>query len=141
MLDEGHPLTMETNMLKDIVLPPTLVRKLLAAAGVSGLVTGPRIDVLRRCANIYRNPNSSLSPTNPPYSAPIPWRRPNVRYSNNEIYFDFEERIDAIVDKWVRLLRCDPTESDFVYLRRGKALSIDVWGRVNCNAKLTGRYR
>jgi hypothetical protein len=38
MLDEGHPLTMETNMLKDIVLPPTLVRKLLAAAGVTGLV-------------------------------------------------------------------------------------------------------
>jgi hypothetical protein len=38
MLDEGHPLTMETNMLKDIVLPPTLVRKLLNAAGVSALV-------------------------------------------------------------------------------------------------------
>jgi AP-3 complex subunit mu len=28
-------MTMETNMLKDIVLTPTLVRKLLNAAGVS----------------------------------------------------------------------------------------------------------
>jgi AP-3 complex subunit mu len=36
MLDEGHPMTTEPNMLKDIVLPPTLVRKLLTAAGVSG---------------------------------------------------------------------------------------------------------
>lgn len=36
MLDEGHPMTMETNMLKEIILPPTLMRKLLAAAGVSG---------------------------------------------------------------------------------------------------------
>jgi hypothetical protein len=38
MLDEGYPLTMETNMLKDIVLPPSIVRKLLSAAGVSGQV-------------------------------------------------------------------------------------------------------
>jgi AP-3 complex subunit mu len=36
MLDEGHPMTMETNMLKDIVIPPTLMRKLLNVAGVSG---------------------------------------------------------------------------------------------------------
>lgn len=38
MLDEGHPMTMETAMLKDIVLPPTLMRKLLNVAGVSGYV-------------------------------------------------------------------------------------------------------
>jgi len=36
MLDEGHPMTMETNMLKEIVLPPTLMRKILNVAGVSG---------------------------------------------------------------------------------------------------------
>jgi hypothetical protein len=46
MLDEGHPLTMETNMLKDIVLPPTLVRKLLTAAGVSGYVSPMRYQVV-----------------------------------------------------------------------------------------------
>jgi hypothetical protein len=43
MLDEGHPMTTEPNMLKDIVLPPTLVRKLLTAAGVSGYVRSPFI--------------------------------------------------------------------------------------------------
>jgi hypothetical protein len=41
MLDEGHPMTMETNLLKDIVTPPSLVRKLLNVAGVSGLVSDP----------------------------------------------------------------------------------------------------
>lgn len=39
MLDEGHPMTMETNMLKEIVLPPTLMRKLMNVAGVSGCVS------------------------------------------------------------------------------------------------------
>ncbi|KAI5448830.1 hypothetical protein NCC49_006334 [Naganishia albida] len=98
MLDEGHPMTTEPNMLKDIVLPPTLVRKLLTAAGVSG----------------------ALSQTTAPFVTPIPWRRPNVRYTNNEIYFDIEESMDAIVD------------------RKGKVLSSQVWGKIKCNARLTG---
>jgi AP-3 complex subunit mu len=41
MLDEGHPMTMESAMLKEIVLPPTLMRKLLNVAGVSGYVQLP----------------------------------------------------------------------------------------------------
>ncbi|WWD16046.1 hypothetical protein CI109_100471 [Kwoniella shandongensis] len=98
MLDEGHPMTMETNMLKEIVLPPSLVRKILNAAGVSGLQTH----------------------TNTPFTAPIPWRRSGVRHSNNEIYFDIEESLDAIVD------------------RRGNVLSSSIWGRVNCNSRLSG---
>lgn len=52
--------------------------------------------------------------------APIPWRKPNPRYTTNEIYFDIEESIDAILD------------------RKGKVLSSEVWGRINCNAKLSG---
>ncbi|WRT67265.1 uncharacterized protein IL334_004232 [Kwoniella shivajii] len=98
MLDEGHPMTMETNMLKEIVLPPTLMRKLLNVAGVSGLQT----------------------PTTQPFTAPIPWRRPGVRHSSNEIYFDTEESLDAIVDK------------------RGNVLSSAIWGRINCNSRLSG---
>ncbi|WWC89889.1 uncharacterized protein L201_004818 [Kwoniella dendrophila CBS 6074] len=98
MLDEGHPMTMETNMLKEIVLPPTLMRKLLNVAGVSGLQT----------------------PTTQPFTAPIPWRRPGVRHSSNEIYFDIEESLDAIIDK------------------RGNVLSSAIWGRINCNSRLSG---
>ncbi|WWD10014.1 hypothetical protein V865_008147 [Kwoniella europaea PYCC6329] len=98
MLDEGHPMTMETNMLKEIVLPPTLMRKLLNVAGVSGL----------------------QAPATQPFTAPIPWRRPGVRHSSNEIYFDIEESIDALIDK------------------RGNILSSSVWGRINCNSRLSG---
>ncbi|ORX40010.1 putative adaptor complex subunit medium chain 3 [Kockovaella imperatae] len=97
MLDEGHPMTTETAMLKDIVLPPTLVRKILNVAGVSGI----------------------QSPTSP-FTAPIPWRRQNIRHANNEIYFDIEESMEAIVD------------------RRGSVLSSSVWGRVNAKSRLSG---
>lgn len=53
MLDEGHPMTMETNMLKDIVMPPSLVRKLLNVAGVSGYVWTrvSNIDVINSSQN------------------------------------------------------------------------------------------
>ncbi|OXG85862.1 AP-3 complex subunit mu [Cryptococcus neoformans Gb118] len=97
-LDEGHPMTTETEMLKEIVLPPSLVRKIFGAAGVSGL----------------------QSTTTAPFTAPIPWRRPGVRHNNNEIYFDIEESLDAIVD------------------RRGNTLTSSVWGRINCNSRLSG---
>ena len=29
----------------------------------------------------------------------VPWRRTNVKYTNNEAYFDVIEEIDAIIDK------------------------------------------
>lgn len=79
MLDEGHPMTMEPSMLKDIVLPPSLMRKLLNVAGVSGL--------------------GQAQHTTVPYTAPIPWRRQAVRHANNEIYFDIVETLDAVADR------------------------------------------
>ncbi|KGB79746.2 AP-3 complex subunit mu [Cryptococcus deuterogattii R265] len=97
-LDEGHPMTTETEMLKEIVLPPSLVRKIFGAAGVSGL----------------------QSTTTAPFTAPIPWRRPGVRHNSNEIYFDIEESLDAVVDK------------------KGNTLTASVWGRINCNSRLSG---
>ncbi|BEJ03325.1 hypothetical protein CcaverHIS641_0105000 [Cutaneotrichosporon cavernicola] len=78
MLDEGHPMTMETAMLKDIVLPPSLMRKLLNVAGVSGL---------------------QAQTGSAPFTAPIPWRRLGVRHAQNEIFFDVGETLDAVVDR------------------------------------------
>ncbi|GMK59576.1 hypothetical protein CspeluHIS016_0801820 [Cutaneotrichosporon spelunceum] len=99
MLDEGHPMTMETAMLKDIVLPPSLMRKLLNVAGVSGL---------------------QAQTGSAPFTAPIPWRRPGVRHAQNEIFFDVEETLDAVVD------------------RKGHVLSAQVWGSIGCNSRLSG---
>lgn len=81
-------MTMEPNMLKDIVLPPSMIRKLLNAAGVSGL----------------------QSTNTAPLTAAIPWRSPGIRHANNEIFFDIEESLDALLDRWVlRRIRVELT--------------------------------
>ena len=69
MLDNGYPLTTEKNALRDIVLPPSLLKRILSVAGVSG--------VAKESAT--------------PFASPIPWRKANVRYNANEIYFDVIE--------------------------------------------------
>lgn len=45
---------------------------------------------------------SIQSPASAPFTAPIPWRRQGVRHTNNEIYFDIEESLDAIIDRCVQ---------------------------------------
>ncbi|KAG8862132.1 hypothetical protein FRB96_002162 [Tulasnella sp. 330] len=80
MLDDGIPLTTESNTLRDIVLPPTFFNKILNVTGVSGL--------------------SNASPT--PFSSPIPWRRANVKHNKNEIYFDITEDLDAMIARLQR---------------------------------------
>ena len=64
--------------------------------------------------------NRTLAQNTQPFSSPIPWRKPHPKYTKNEIYFDIEETIDAILD------------------RRGKTLSSEIWGKIKCNAKLSG---
>ncbi|KAG9306556.1 hypothetical protein G9A89_004753 [Geosiphon pyriformis] len=77
MMDYGYPLTTEPNALKDMIVPPTIMNKVISqVAGVT---------------NVGNNvPNGTLSS--------IPWRKAGVKYNNNEIYFDVVEEIDAIVD-------------------------------------------
>ncbi|KAG8880119.1 hypothetical protein FRB98_005325 [Tulasnella sp. 332] len=85
MLDDGIPLTTESNTLRDIVLPPTFFNKILNVTGVSGL--------------------SNASPT--PFSSPIPWRRANVKHNKNEIYFDITEDLDAMIARNGTLLSAE----------------------------------
>ncbi len=89
MLDNGYPLTTERNALRDIVIPPSTLNKLLSVTGIAGL--------------------ANSTPT--PFTSPIPWRKQGVKYNNNEIYFDVKEEFSAIVSKSVDrnylLLRVD----------------------------------
>ncbi|KAG8744842.1 hypothetical protein FRC10_009366 [Ceratobasidium sp. 414] len=99
MLDEGYPLTTESNTLRDIVLPPSLLNKILAATGVSGL--------------------AAAAPA--PFSSPIPWRKAGLRYNNNEIYFDIIEELDAIVGRLQKFLQTSvlsfvPPDGNFTLL-------------------------
>ena len=77
----GHPSTTSINALKDIVLPPSLLSKVLSVAGVSGL--------------------ANLGTSSHPFASPIPWRKAGVRYNNNEIFFDMAEDLKAVVNKYV----------------------------------------
>ncbi|KAF9520375.1 hypothetical protein BS47DRAFT_1311803 [Hydnum rufescens UP504] len=98
MLDDGVPLTTEPNTLRDIVLPPSLLNKILGVAGAAGLPTA----------------------TPAPFSSPIPWRKAGLRYNNNEIYFDIMEELNAVISN------------------TGKTISHEIWGKIHCNARLSG---
>jgi len=79
----GHPLTTSPNALRDIVLPPSLLNKLLSVAG----------------ANINTTINSGSGLGNGPFSSPIPWRKAGLKYTSNEVYFDMVEELKAIVNR------------------------------------------
>lgn len=85
----GHPLTTSLNALREIVLPPSLLTKLLNVAGANATST--------------INPGYGLGSASSPFSSPIPWRRAGVRYTNNEIYVDVVEHLKAVVNKYVTL--------------------------------------
>ncbi|PWZ02006.1 clathrin adaptor, mu subunit [Testicularia cyperi] len=95
---DGNILTTEANLLKSLVLPPNWVGKLVKAVGVSGL--------------------ASAAP--PPLISPIPWRRPNSKYTNNELYVDLVETLEGLVS------------------RTGRPISLEVWAKLECTARLSG---
>lgn len=78
MLDNGFPLATESNVLKEMIRPPNILRS------VVNTITGS--------SNVGDTlPTGQLSN--------VPWRRAGVKYTNNEAYFDVIEEIDTIIDK------------------------------------------
>lgn len=75
MLDNGHPLTLEPNSLKELIAAPSMLNRVLDSLGADSPKTLP----------------SSMGP--PPI---IPWRKPAVKYAQNEVFVDVIETIDAI---------------------------------------------
>lgn len=78
MLDNGYPFATESNILKELIKPPNLLRT------ITNTVTG-RTNVSSTL------PSGQLSN--------VPWRRSSVKYTNNEAYFDVMEELDAIIDR------------------------------------------
>ncbi|CAI8055936.1 AP-3 complex subunit mu-1 [Geodia barretti] len=81
MLDNGYPLATESNVLKELIKPPSLVRSVVHT------ITGES-----KLANV-----SSTLPTG--QLSNVPWRRTGVKYANNEIFLDLIEELDVIIDK------------------------------------------
>jgi len=98
MVDGGFPSTTETNQLKEMILPPSLAGKVVRA------VTGG-------FALSQDMPKGALSK--------IPWRRSEVKYVTNEIYFDLIEQIDAIFGENQMVDTCN------------------VYGSIKCNCQLS----
>jgi AP-3 complex subunit mu len=123
----GHPLTTAPNALRDIVLPPSLLNKLLSVAGAN--------------INSTINSGSGLGAAGGAFSSPIPWRKTGLKYASNEIYFDLVEELQAIVNKFVPFyvyFKCTLTLND-IY-RHGVSLSSSVLGKMETNARLSGTF-
>jgi AP-3 complex subunit mu len=95
MIDDGWPLTVEPNALKAMIRPPTVMSKLLQTVNTA--------DEL---------PSGTISN--------MPWRASGVAYSQNEIYIDIVEEVDAIVSA------------------SGQIISTDVSGSIQCQSHLSG---
>ncbi|XP_011250992.2 AP-3 complex subunit mu-1 [Camponotus floridanus] len=78
MLDNGFPLATESNILKELIKPPNILRT------IANTVTGK--------SNV-----SAILPSG--QLSNVPWRRTGVKYTNNEAYFDVVEEVDAIIDR------------------------------------------
>ena len=79
MIDNGFPLTTEPNILREMIAPPNLVSKVLS------VVTGN---------------SSNMSDTLPGATAScVPWRTADTKYTNNEVYVDLVEEMDAIINR------------------------------------------
>lgn len=99
MLDgEGHVLLTEVNALKDIVLPPSWLDKLIQTVGLDASTDRGRTSL----------------------TSPVPWRRPNSKYTKNEVYVDVIETLSGIVSA------------------TGTPVTLDLWGRMECTAYLSG---
>jgi AP-3 complex subunit mu len=99
MMDFGYPLTTEPNALKAMIQPTSVISKLTSAALGSSQIS----DVL---------PDGTISN--------MPWRKTGVKYSQNEIYLDIIEEVDAIID------------------RHGMPVVTEVSGTIIANSQLSG---
>ncbi|KAJ7179515.1 Mu homology domain-containing protein [Mycena filopes] len=119
----GHPLTTSPNTLRDIVLHPSLLSKLLSVAGAN--------------INSTINSGSGLGSAGGPFSSPIPWRKAGLRYNSNEVYFDMVEELKAY-SKQVRTNAACDLRTYRLIGRHGTTLTSSVWGKIETNAKLSG---
>ncbi|KAK3012258.1 hypothetical protein RJ639_012169 [Escallonia herrerae] len=110
MIDNGFPLTTESNILREMIAPPNIVSKMLS------VVTGN---------------SSNMSNTLPVATAScVPWRTTDVKHANNEVYVDLVEEMDSIVNRHLHLLEA---------LRRdGVLVKCEIYGEVQMNSHLSG---
>ncbi|WFC97499.1 hypothetical protein MYAM1_000213 [Malassezia yamatoensis] len=88
MLDgDGNVLLTELNILREIVLPPSWLDRLVATVGLG----------------------SALDRSRPTLKSPVPWRKSESKYNKEEFFVDFVEKLEAIVQPSGKLVTMDFT--------------------------------
>lgn len=113
MLDEGYPMTVEQNILKALIPPPTMFGKVITT------VTGDS------------NTGSATRMHFPTASPATPWRLNGVKHAQNEIFVDVVETVDAIFAAPRRRAAASGAYSP----RVTHAL---IRGEINVNSRLSG---
>lgn len=99
MVDGGFPFMTDENQLKEMIPPPSFTGRVLQSFTGDGAVRGAL-------------PGGAMTK--------IPWRRSDVKYVTNEIYFDIVEQLDMIISA------------------NQKVISSTVYGDINCTCRLSG---
>lgn len=145
LLDYGFPLTTELNALKEIIEPPTLLSKLRGAVSTttglgvtarSGPTSHMSVNLGLGTPSVHSGSSgtsgsSPLAPVRFSVSEPspdgtlanMPWRKSNVIYATNEVYFDIVEELDCLLDDTGNM---------------NIPVASSAYGTIMCNSKLSG---
>ena len=90
MCDGGIVCNTEGNALRDSVEVTSKLEKLFDKVGIPGTAPGIGSSTNNLAATLKANANLNSGPA-------IPWRRPNVRHTSNELYVDILENISVVI--------------------------------------------
>ncbi|KAK6464887.1 Mu homology domain-containing protein [Scheffersomyces coipomensis] len=107
MIDNRMPNVTDFNKLRDLISFKSLLSKILSTGNDLAAATNKSLSSLGNSQKSssfeppasFNNNNNNESSLNS-----IPWRRSNVRYTNNEMYVDVIERINVILKPTAKLV-------------------------------------
>lgn len=97
MIEDGMPNVTDFNRLKDLVPVSNLFTKLLSTGNeLASAVSNKSL------SSLTHNTRKAEILSNGSQQAHVPWRRANVKYTNNEMYVDVVETINVILKPLLR---------------------------------------
>lgn len=116
-LSPPYPISTDASALQELVPSSSLLAKILNAS----LAAASSASATAAGLSGTSSQSLQLQPqVTTPFSSPLHWRRAGIRHPQNEIYFDVNEEVRAILDK------------------NGGVIAGDVWGRIDARSKLSG---
>ncbi|KAF3989713.1 hypothetical protein FT663_02539 [Candidozyma haemuli var. vulneris] len=93
MIDNGIPNITDSNQLRDLVSVKSFLSKILSSG--TDIASAASKKTLSSFSGVSK-PSVSSTPSNADNET-VPWRRANVKYTNNEMYVDFIETVNVIL--------------------------------------------